>query len=165
MSPLRHSVAWIAVVAGAAAATASLVQPADLARLEQRWLAQLVDGFGAFRAARIDAAARTGPGTALPALLALRAAALGAWLWLLGPLWLAAAVQGWAIADARRAAFAAANPILRRMACHGAIAVAGAALLVLSLPVDAPLTLVPAAGALVAVLVAVQFAHRPTWRG
>jgi len=165
MSPLRHSAAWIAVVAGTAAATAGLVQPADLALLEQRWLTRLVDGFGALRAARIDAAARGGPGSALPALLALRAATLGAWLWLLGPLWLAAVLQGWAIADTRRAAFAAASPILRRMACHGTIGLAGAVLFALSLPLDMPLTVVPAGGALVAVLLAVQFAHRPMWRG
>jgi hypothetical protein len=165
MSPLRHAVAWIAVVAGAASATVGLAHPADLASLEQRWLAQLVDGFGTARAVRLSAASRLDPASALPTLLALRACTLGAWSWLLVPLWLAAALQGWAIADIRRASFAAASPALHRMARHAAIAVAGAVLLALSLPLDVPVATIPAGGALVAVLVGGHFAHRPSWRG
>jgi len=165
VNPLRHAAAWVAVVAGTASATAGLFHPGDLSALEQRWLAQLVDGFGTARAARIGAAARLEAAAMLPPLLALRAGTLGAWLWLLVPLWLGAALQGWAIADNRRVSFAAANPALHRMACHAAIVVAGAVLLALSLPVDLPVAAVPVGGVLVAVLVAVQFAHRPSWRG
>lgn len=166
MSPLRHATAWIAAVAGAASFTGALVHPSDLEPLVQRWQAQLADGMGPARALQVHAAALDLQASSLPStLLALRAATLCAWLWLLAPLWLAAALQGWAIADIRRAAFAASNPALHRLACHAAVAASGALLAALALPIDLPLASLPAAGLLVALLLAWQFAHRPAWRG
>jgi hypothetical protein len=165
MSPLRHAAAWFAAIVGAASFTAALAHPADLEPLAQRWQAQLVASLGHARALHLASAMHEASLQQLPALLALRVATLCAWLWLLVPLWIAAALQGWAIADARRAAFAASNPALHRLACHAAISVAGAILVALSLPVDLPAASVPAGGVVVALLVAWQFSHRPAWRG
>lgn len=169
MSPLRHAAAWAAAVAAAASFTAALVHPAELEPLVQRWQSQLAEAMGPARAGRVTAAAAQAQDgslvRSLPWLLALRAATLCAWLWLLAPMWLAAALQGWAIADIRRASFAASNPALHRFACHGAVAVGGALMVALSLPIALPVASVPAAGLLVALLVACHFAHRPAWRG
>ncbi|MCE2946755.1 MAG: hypothetical protein ACK515_00165 [bacterium] len=162
MSPLRHAAAWLAAVAAGAAFTAALVPPSALDPLALRWQAQLVGWSGHAEAVRSRADALA---ARMPALLALRLSTLCAWLWLLLPLWLAASLQGWAIADARRAAFAAANPSLHRLAGHGAVAAGGGTLLALSLPLDLPVAVVPAGGVLVALLLAARFAHRPAWRG
>ena len=130
--------------------------------LQARWLAQLVDGTGPARALRIGA---TAPEGYLPALLALRAATLVAWLWLLVPLWLAAALQGWLLSDLRRRAFAAANPRLHGLSAHVAIAVAGSLLCVLALPLDVPVASIPVSGLLLSLLIALCCQHRPAWRG
>ena len=165
MSPLRHAAAWVAAIVGAASFTSAFGHPSDLEWLAQRWQAQLVDGFGHARAMQVRASALAAGTTVLPPLLALRMSTLGAWSWLLVPLWLAAALQGWAISDIRRASFAASNPTVNRLACHAAVAIVGAVLLGASLPIDMPVASIPAAGVLVAVLVAGHFAHRPAWRG
>ena len=86
-------------------------------------------------------------------------------LWLLVPLWLAAALQGWLVGDVRRTSFAATNPVVHALSLHAAIAVAGALLLALALPLHVPVASVPAAGVLLSLLLGVRFAHRAAWRG
>ena len=134
----------------------------ELHALQARWLAQLVDVAGPERALRIGA---TAPDVYLPALLALRAATLVAWLWLLVPLWCAAALQGWLLGDLRRRAFAAANPRLHGLSAHVAIAAAGSLLCVLALPLDVPVASIPLSGLLLSLLIALCCLHRPAWRG
>ena len=135
----------------------------ELHALQARWLAQLVDVAGPERALRIGAMAPDG--YHLPALLALRAATLVAWLWLLVPLWCAAALQGWLLGDLRRRAFAAANPRLHGLSAHVAIAAAGSLLCVLALPLDVPVASIPLSGLLLSLLIALCCLHRPAWRG
>lgn len=165
MSPLRHAIGWLAMVCGAAFVTAALWPPASLQPLRSSWESQLAEWSGTPRALQIASAVPPGHLPELPELLALRASTLVACLWLLVPLWLAAALQGWLIGDRRRTAFAAANPVVHAGSAHAAIAIAGALLLALALPLDVPVRSIPLAGVLLALAVALHFVHRPAWRG
>jgi hypothetical protein len=152
----------MAMIGAAAMFTIAWGASQELHALQARWLAQLVDAAGPERTLRIDA---TAPDAYLPALLALRAATLVAWLWLLVPLWFAAALQGWLLGDLRRRAFAAANPRLHGLSAHVAIAAAGSLLCVLALPLDVPVASIPLSGLLLSLLIALCCLHRPAWRG
>ena len=134
----------------------------ELHALQARWLAQLVDAAGPARALRIGA---TAPDGYLPGLLALRAATVAAWLWMLVPLWLAAALQGWLLGDLRRRAFGAADPRVHGLSAHVAIAGAGSLLLALALPLDVPVASIPVSGLLLSLLIGLRCLHRPAWRG
>jgi hypothetical protein len=153
----------MAMIGAAAMFTIAWGASQELHALQARWLAQLVDVAGPERALRIGAMAPDG--YHLPALLALRAATLVAWLWLLVPLWCAAALQGWLLGDLRRRAFAAANPRLHGLSAHVAIAAAGSLLCVLALPLDVPVASIPLSGLLLSLLIALCCLHRPAWRG
>lgn len=162
MNPLRHAAGWLALIGGAAFATATLWPSAALQLLCADWESQMAGWVGPARALRIAAVV---PAGLLPELLALRAATLVACLWLLVPLWLASALQGWLIGDLRRTSFAAANPVVHALSVHAAIAIPGALLLALALPLYVSVASVPAAGTLLSLAVAIRFAHRPAWRG
>lgn len=162
MNPLRHAAGWLALIGGAAFATAAFWPSAVLQPLCAAWESQLAGWVGPDQALRI---ASVVPAGHLPELLALRAATLVACLWLLVPLWLAAALQGWLIGDLRRTSFAAANPVVHVLSLHAAISIAGALLLALALPLSVPVASVPGAGALLSLPLAIRFAHRPAWRG
>lgn len=150
------------MIGAAALFTSVSVSSQQLQALQAGWQAQLVDMAGPAHALRIGATAPPGP---LPALLALRAATVAAWLWLLVPLWLAAALQGWLVGDLRRRAFGAANPRLHALSAHLAIALAGTLLLALALPLDVPVASIPVSGLLLSLSIALRCLNRPAWRG
>jgi hypothetical protein len=162
MSLSRHAVAWAAMIAGAAFTTAMLWPAAVLQALAAHWQVDLEGWIGVPRTVRLVSAvdlARPG------GLLALRAATLGAWSWLVLPVWLAAAVQGEVCGRLRRRAFGAVHPGWHALSGHVAVAIGGLVLLVLALPVQVPVGCIPAAGLLLSVPIGLRFMHRPAWGG
>lgn len=161
MSLPRHATGWAALVAGAACTNALPWPDARLQALADAWQVELAAWMGMERAAWLAASGDIAqPG----ALLVLRAATLGAWLWLLLPLWLAAAVQGEALGWQRRHSFGAANPSWHVLSGHAVVALCGLLLAWLALPVPVPVAAIPVGGLLLAIPIALRTMHRPAWR-
>jgi hypothetical protein len=192
MNPVRQVLVWCVILASAVLAGLWTQDIVRSGALIARWQQQLLASYGVEATVHITAAAiqraRAIEQSALQAwrwpdhsatdaaravhapggpltLLTLKATTAIAWWPVLVPLWLAAAVQGATWRDVRRHRFAGSDPRLHGACTSMAIATAGVAACALVLPVDLPLSIIPASGVAFAALIAGAIAHYPTWHG